>query len=190
MYHIEIISSSVRKGRNSHRVAQYLQYKINSGTVAKAVILDLMEYNFPIFDERLKYQASPTPQMLEYAARIKNADGIIIVTPEYNGGYPPALKNAVDFLYEEWRRKPVAISTVSDGSFGGTQVITSIQFTLWKMKALTVPAMFPNPKVQDVYDEKGVAKNPAETDKRSMPFIEELYYWIKAANKMKEQSAV
>lgn len=190
MYHIEIISSSVRRGRNSHRVAQYLQNKINSGTVAKAVILDLLEYNFPIFDERLKNQPNPTLQMLEYAARIKNADGIIIVTPEYNGGYPPALKNAVDFLYEEWRRKPVAISTVSDGSFGGTQVITSIQFTLWKMKALTVPAMFPNPKVKELYDENGVALNPAETDKRSLPFIEELYYWVKAANKMKEQSAV
>ncbi len=85
---------------------------------------------------------------------------MIIVTPEYNGGYPASLKNVVDLLYPAWHRKPVAISTVSDGSFGGTQVITSLQFSLWKIRAWTVPAMFPVPKAQEAFDENGQAAHP------------------------------
>src|SRR6185503_8329775 len=98
-----------------------------------AEILDLNSYNFPIFNERLRFQKEPAASVLEFAGKIKASDGVIIVTPEYNGGYPASLKNIVDLLYDEWHRKPVAISTVSDGVFGGTQVITSIQFSLWKI---------------------------------------------------------
>jgi NAD(P)H-dependent FMN reductase len=143
MPHIAIISSSVRTGRQSHRVALYFKNYLETNDIATAEILDLKEYKFPLFEERLKYQKNPAPITLEFAAKIKSADGIIIVTPEYNGGYPPSLKNIIDLLYDEWHRKPVAISTVSDGSFGGTQVITSLQFSLWKIRAWTVPAMFP-----------------------------------------------
>ena len=80
---------------------------------------------------------------------------MIIIAPEYNGGYPASLKNVIDLLTDEWRKKPVAISTVSDGSFGGTQVITALQFSLWKIRAWTVPAMFPVPKVMETFDEEG-----------------------------------
>jgi NAD(P)H-dependent FMN reductase len=184
MPRIAIISSSVRKGRNSHRVALYFKNYIetnNSGTVE---ILDLNEYNFPLFDERLRFQKDPTPAMLDFAGRIKSADGVLIVTPEYNGGYPAALKNVVDLLYEEWHRKPVAISTVSDGVFGGTQVITSLQFSLWKIRAWTVPAMFPVPKAPEAFDEHGSPTDKAATDKRAANFINELLWCMEAKSKM------
>jgi len=68
----------------------------------------------------------PTAAVLEFADKISNAVGVIIVTPEYNSGYPASLKNAMDLLYAEWRRKPVALATVSNGQFGGAQVTTSL----------------------------------------------------------------
>ena len=145
MPHIAILSASVREGRKSHRVALYFQNYILENKLAEVEILDLKHYQFPLFNERLSLQTSPTEEVLDFADRISNADGIIIVSPEYNGGYPASLKNVTDLLYREWYRKPVAISTVSSGPFGGTQVITSLQFSLWKMKAWTVPAMFPVP---------------------------------------------
>ena len=49
--------------------------------------------------------------MLEFADKITKAVGVIIVTPEYNGGYPASLKNAIDLLYAERKRKPVALAT-------------------------------------------------------------------------------
>jgi NAD(P)H-dependent FMN reductase len=184
MPHIAIISSSIRTGRNSHRVALYFKNYLEANQLATVEILDLQVYDFPLFGERLRLQKAPLAKTLEFAEKIKAADGVIIVTPEYNGGYPASLKNVVDLLYDEWHRKPIAISTASDGSFGGTQVITSLQFSLWKIKAWTVPAMFPVPKVKESFDENGVAADKAATDKRAAGFINELLWCITAKSKM------
>lgn len=187
MPHIAIISASVRTGRASHRVAQYFERYIQEQQLGTAEILDLKAYNFPVFEERLRLQPAPSAVTVEFAEKIKKADGVVIVTPEYNGGYPASLKNVVDLLYDEWRRKPVAISTVSDGVFGGTQVITSLQFSLWKIRAWTVPAMFPVPKVLEAFDENGVAQDPAGTDKRADSFLKELMWCIAAKQGMEAE---
>ncbi len=171
MKEIVIISASVRTGRLSHRVALYFKNYIEENELASVTILDLKEYNFPLFNERLKFQDNPLPEVIEFAGKIRDANGILIVTPEYNGGYPASLKNVIDLLYEEWHNKPVAISTVSDGSFGGSQVITSLQFTMWKMKVRTVTAMFPVPRVMDAFDENGVPSDKETTDRRAANFI-------------------
>jgi NAD(P)H-dependent FMN reductase len=186
MPHIAIISSSVRTGRNSHRVALFFQNYLTENKLATAEIIDLKSYQFPLFDERLRLLPDPSDSLLDYAKRVKAADGIILVTPEYNGGYPASIKNAVDVLYAEWRRKPIAISTVSDGIFGGTQVITSLQFSLWKIKSWTVPAMFPVPKVQDSFNEKGVPADKEGVEKRAKAFVEELLWCVEANRRMKE----
>jgi len=185
MPHIAIISSSVRTGRNSHRVALFFNNYLTEKKLATSEIIDLNVYQFPVFDERLKNQKNPTEQMLDFAGKIKSANGIIIVTPEYNGGYPASLKNVIDLLYDEWYRKPIAISTVSDGSFGGTQVITSLQFSLWKIRAWTVPAMFPVPKVRESFDEKGNPSDEAGIHKRADAFIKELLWCVEAGSRMK-----
>lgn len=185
MYHIAIISSSVRTGRNSHRVALFFKQYLESNHIATAEILDLKAYAFPLFDERLRLQENPSEKLLDFTERIKRADGVIIVTPEYNGGYPASIKNVVDVLHAEWRRKPVAISTVSDGIFGGSQVITSLQWTLWKIRAWTVPAMFPVPKVKDAFDEQGAPADAEGVGKRAKAFTEELVWCMEASRKMK-----
>ncbi|MCR6637962.1 MAG: NAD(P)H-dependent oxidoreductase [Sporocytophaga sp.] len=184
MPHIAIISASVRRDRKSHRAALYFKNFIESNNLASVEILDLLEYNFPLFDERLRFQPNPTPQMLDFASKVKSAEGVLIVTPEYNGGYPSSLKNIIDLLYDEWYRKPVAISTVSGGSFGGTQVITSLQFSLWKIRAWTVPAMFPVPTIDKSFDEQGNPADKAGTDKRANAFINELLWCIEAKKRM------
>jgi NAD(P)H-dependent FMN reductase len=185
MKKIEIISSSIRIGRKSHRVVKYFKNYITDNNLAEVEILDLNEFQFPLFDERLKFQKNPSEKTLQFAQRIKSADGIIIVTPEYNGGIPAGLMNVVDLLYDEWYHKPVAISTVSDGSFGGSQVITSLQFKLWKIKALTVTAMFPVPKVKETFNEEGEATDKSATDKRAKTFIDELLWFIDSSNSIK-----
>lgn len=184
MPHIAIISSSVRIGRVSHRVALFLQQYITTNAFGTAEILDLKEYNFPVFDERLSHQKEPLPAAVKFSEQIKKADAVIIVTPEYNGGYPSSLKNAVDLLYPEWRRKPITISTVSDGVFGGTQVITSLAFSLFKMRAWLVPAMFPMPKAHELLDEQGNPADKQTLEKRASAFIQELLWCVEAKQKM------
>lgn len=184
MPHIAIISSSVRTNRKSDRVVEYFKQYLDTNHIATTDILDLDNYNFPLFNERLRFLNDPSAEILDFAEKIKSADGVIIVTPEYNGGYPASLKNVIDLLYDEWHRKPVAIATVSAGAFGGSQVITSLQFTLWKIRAWTVPAMFPVPNVEKSFDESGNATDKEGTDKRAKGFIGELLWCIEAKSKM------
>ncbi|RYZ34893.1 MAG: NADPH-dependent oxidoreductase [Sphingobacteriales bacterium] len=174
MHHIAIISSSVRLSRNSHRVALYFEQFIKENNIATTEILDLNAYQFPLFEERLQYMKDPSEQALEFSGKIKNASGVLIITPEYNGGYPASLKNAIDLLLPEWKRKPVAIASVSSGPFGGSQVNTSLAFSLWKIGALLVPAMYLVAKVQEAYNEDGTPADKAGTDKRAAKFLEEI----------------
>jgi len=184
MLHIAILSTSVRKGRNSHRVALFLKNFIEEQKLATAEIIDLNEYQFPLFEERLMYLENPSPGLLDYSRKIKESDGVVIVVPEYNGGYPASLKNAIDVLYPEWQKKPVAIATCSGGDFGGSQVITSIQFVLWKMHALTVTSMFPNPNVDKAYDDMGIPADKSGTERRALPFLKELLSLMEIKQRM------
>ena len=188
MPHIAIISSSVRTGRKTHRVALFFQKYMTEHNLATAEMLDLKEYNFPIFEERLKNQQEPSEQVLDFAARIKKADGVIIATPEYNGGYPASLKNVVDLLYDEWYRKPIGLVTVSSGKFGGTQVMASLQFTLWKIRAWVVPAKFPVTKVQENYEEDGTPTDKATSEKNAAIFMKEMLWCLEAKRKMANDS--
>jgi NAD(P)H-dependent FMN reductase len=186
MPHIEIISSSVRMKRNSHRVALYLKRFMEEKKLASVSILDLKEYNFPVFEERLRFQPSPEQPVLEFAEKVKKSDGVIIISPEYNGSFPASLKNVIDLLNDEWKRKPVAFATVSGGSFGGMNMIPSLQFTLWKMQAWTVPAIYPVPKITEVFDEQGIPTNSETTDKRTTRFLNELLWCIEAKKRMED----
>lgn len=185
---IRIISSSVRAGRKSPRLALYFKNYIHKNGLGEAEILDLADFDFPIFEERLRLQENPLPEALEFADKINSADGILIVTPEYNGSIPASLKNAIDLLGPEWKHRPVALCTVSAGAFGGSEALVALQFILWKLGALTVPAMFPVPEVEKHFDEKGRALRPEETDKRAQSILKELLFIIAALNKMKEKN--
>jgi NAD(P)H-dependent FMN reductase len=180
MPNISIISSSIRPERNSHRVVLYFKKYLEENGLATPDILDLREYNFPLFENTLKAQKNPAPNLVAFAEKIKQSDGIIMVTPEYNGNYPASLKNAIDVLYVEWRHKPIAIVTVSAGPFGGSQALVALQFTLWKMMAWTIPAMFSVPNVMQGYDVNGNAADKAATDKLAAVFIKELLWCVAA----------
>lgn len=190
MFHIVILSSSIRLNRNSHRAALYFQKYLEDHKLASVEIIDLKEKNFPLFDERLAYHPHPTEEMLVFSEQIKKADGVLIVTPEYNGGYPGALKNAIDLLYDEWYKKPIAIATASDGVFGGTQVITSLLFTLWKIRAWVLPVRYPISRVQDAFDENGIPTDKESQDKHTKTFLNEFFWCIEANNRMKDYKPV
>ena len=185
MSKIIIISSSVRTNRSSHRVALYFKnYLAEHHSDQEVEIVDLNALNFPIFEERLSNQKSPSEKVKKFAAQVVESDGVIIVTPEYNSGYPASLKNVIDLLHPEWRRKPIAISTVSSGAFAGSQVIISLQFVLWKIRSWVVPAQFPVPNVNESFDEKGKPSDQKETDKRAKDFLGELLWCMEANEKM------
>jgi NAD(P)H-dependent FMN reductase len=184
MFKIAIISGSVRTGRKSHFVAQYFDKYIREHKLADPEILDLMEFDFPLFEERLMYQQSPSGKAKEFSAKINLANAVIIISPEYNGGYPASIKNAIDLLVKEWYHKPVGLVSVSSGNFGGVNSLALLQNVLLKIKAVPVPATFPVPKVEESFDEKGNALNKEATDKRAAAFLKEVLWFCEAFSKM------
>ena len=185
MLKIAIISGSVRIGRQSHHVALYLQKYLTETQLAGTEILDLKEFNFPVLEERLAYTATPTDEMKKFSEKISTADAVIVVSPEYNSGYPAAVKNAIDLIYNEWYRKPVGLVTVSSGPFGGIHALTQLQTVFIKVRAVLAPAYFPVPNVQTTFSEDGTPTDKAATDKRAAAFVKELLWLAEAVNKSK-----
>lgn len=184
MSHLAIISSSVRTGRNSHLVAKHLEQRATA--MGHSVdLLDLSAFNFPIFEERLKFMKDPSTAVLDYAERFRKAEGVIIVTPEYNGSFPASLKNVIDLLTEDWKGKPVSICAVSSGQFAGTQVMVELLFPLWKIKAWVVPSSMQVPKVLDAFAEDGsVAQDAEGWERRTGVFLQDLEWAIEAKRRM------
>lgn len=125
MKKIGIIIGATREGRIGRQIAeQVLKQSSNSEQVSYDLI-DLKEVNLPLLDEPYpasmgKYQH---PHTLAWSSLIKSYAGFIIVTPEYNHGYPAALKNALDYLYAEWNNKPVAFVGYGYSASGSRSVM-------------------------------------------------------------------
>ncbi len=184
MEKICIISASVRKGRESHKAALYIRNLLKDKYRIEARLLDLMTYNFPLFEERLKYLESPSAEIMDFAEKVRESDGVIMVVPEYNGGYPASIKNIIDLLTDEWRRKPVAFVVVSNGHFAGSQVIFALQFSLWKIRALTVSPALRIADIETSIDGDGIPADKAGMDRNASSTINELLWYIEARRKM------
>jgi NAD(P)H-dependent FMN reductase len=185
MPHIVIISSSVRIGRQSHKVALYFNKFIKEHQLATSEILDLKEFNFPVLEERLSFMPNPGPKEKLFSEKIAQADAVITVFPEYNGGYPASLKNAIDLLYNEWYHKPIGLACVSSGGFAGVNALSLIQTVFLKIRAVPVFPPFPVPTVQDSFDDEGnVISNKEATDKKAGALLKELLWFAEAFSKM------
>ena len=109
---IQVIIGSVREGRTAIKVARWVQKgfeQLGLNTV-QLELVDLKEWDLPIFSG-----ANPPmtgiydqPKQQAWADHIAQGDAFIFISPEYNHGYSPALKNALDYLGKEWQGKPAA----------------------------------------------------------------------------------
>ena len=183
MPHIAVLSASVRSGRSSHRVALHLDRHLAQAGHSTDLV-DLSVLAFPVFEERLKFMKDPGQDVLAFAERIRKADAVILVSPEYNGSFPASLKNVIDLLTEDWKRRPVGICPVSSGSFGGSQVLVGLQFSLWKIKAWVSPSAMQVPNVNDQFQEDGTPNDMDAWDRRTKAFTDDLLWCVEAKRRM------
>lgn len=126
---IKIILSSIRDGRFGNKPAKWITDLAKGVENTSIELLDLKDYMLPMFAEAISPSQVKgeytTPEINRWARKVAEADAFIIVTPEYNHGYPPSLKNNIDYLYKEWNNKPVCF--VSYGSMGGARVIQQLR---------------------------------------------------------------
>ena len=154
--HITILSSSTRIDRLSHRVALALEKIVNAGGQHSASVLDLAAYHFPMIEEVLHRHPNPPEGLAEFSIQIRQSDAHLFVSPEYNGTYTSALKNAVDYLREnEFSKKTIGVVSVSTGALGGIRAALSMQELVLGVSGFPLPQMLTVPQVAQKFEESG-----------------------------------
>jgi NAD(P)H-dependent FMN reductase len=156
-----VLLGSVRRGRQSERVATFVMARLARLAGVEATLADLASIGLPVMEERLGRLDPAPPGLAELGAAIERADAIVIVSPEYNHGYPGALKNALDYYLPEFKRTPVALVTVSAGGHGGVNAWAQLVTVLVYMGAFVLPQSVAVSKVQDAFAADGTALDPA-----------------------------
>lgn len=179
MFYIPIILGSTRRERQSLKVARFVLARLQQRAGVQTELLDLLEYNFPIMEERLHRREDPPPRLQEYGDKIGRADALILVAPEYNNGYPGVLKNALDYLLPEYERKPVGIVTVSGGGFGGINCLAQLRLVTLGMGAFPIPENLSVSRVGESFQDDGTPNDPAY-EKRAAVFLDEVLWFTEA----------
>jgi NAD(P)H-dependent FMN reductase len=129
MIKIKVILGSTRQNRLGEKPARWIVETANKRGDIDVELLDLREYPLPFFDEAISPSMAKEPYgnpiVVKWAEKIREADGFIMATPEYNHGPSAVLKNALDYLNAEWNNKPVAF--VSWGSVGGARAVEQLR---------------------------------------------------------------
>lgn len=183
---IAIISSSVRDGRLSHRVALFYKNYLSKRNDTEVDLIDLLEYGFPLFSERLPYMKNPPAAALDYARRIVESDGVIVVSPVYNASYPASLKNAVDLLVGEWAAKPIMVASVSSGTTPGISTASLVQNLFIRMHARVASPVCTITSASTSFSPDGMPANPEMTERYVRPAIDELMWLVEKSRIDKE----
>jgi len=135
---IAIIIGSARPGRHSEAVARWALDIARRRRDAEFELLDIAEQDLPLLDEPLPpiFAQYTHEHTRKWAAKIGAFDGYVFVTPEYNHGYPAALKNAIDFLHVEWNHK--AAGFVSYGEMGGVRAVEQLRVVMGELQVADV----------------------------------------------------
>ena len=171
---------SVRSERQGIKFARFLVAQLDRRGHATTLI-DPLHYRLPLLDKMYKeYPKGEAPEPLEtLAAIIRQADGFLVVSGEYNHGIPPALKNLLDHFLEEWFWRPSAIACYSGGSFGGVRAAMQLRATLAELGMPSISSIFPMPKVQDQFEEDGTPRDPGH-ERRVARFLDEFEWHAQA----------
>jgi NAD(P)H-dependent FMN reductase len=123
---IKVIVGSIREGRISLPIANWVMERARGRDDLAVELLDLAVWNLPMFAEPFPPATGKySEHQRAWAAAIAPADGYILIAPEYNHGMSAVLKNALDTVFAEWGRKPVAF--VAHGGMGGARSVEQLR---------------------------------------------------------------
>lgn len=188
MYNLKIITASTRPGRKGPALGEWIFETAKKHTEFSVELLDLATINLPFLDEpnhpRLqKYEKEHTKK---WSATINDADAFIFVTPEYNFGYPAPLKNALDFLYNEWTYKPVAFVSYG-GIAGGTRSVQAIKQVVTAMKMVPIVEAVNIPFFTKHIDENNKFIDDEHIQSSTEGMLKELLKWTECLYQMRNK---
>ena len=167
--YLPIILGTARQGRQSEHVANFILSEVKKRPEIETDLIDVRQLKMRLDD------AGGEMKDPDYAAKMTRADGLVIVVPEYNHGYPGLLKHALDMCLEEYIHKAVAICGVSAGPFGGSRVIENLVPVVRELGLAVTFTDLNFSKVGDAFDEQGSLKDEKYVG-RLAKFLNELVW--------------
>lgn len=167
--YIPIILGTPRQGRHSEHVAKFVLSEMRKRPEIESELIDVRALKMTM-DDAGQSIADPS-----YVEKIARCDGLVIVVPEYNHGYPGMLKHALDMCLEEYIHKAVAFCGVSAGPFGGARVIENMVPVVRELGLAVTFTDVNFSSVRDAFDEAGKLKEEKYVG-RVAKFLNELVW--------------
>src|SRR6201994_2277027 len=186
---ILVLYGSYRSDRMGIRLAQFVidGFRARGDDVE---LIDAKAVGLPMLDRMYKeHPKGEAPAVLErLAGQIREADGFVFITGEYNWGVQPGLKNLTDHFLEEWFWRPAAIASYSAGRFAGARAATAWHGTLSEMGMVVISSSLAAGPIAQSLSKQGepTGESGKFLPRTFMRFAEDLLWWVEAA---KEQYA-
>jgi NAD(P)H-dependent FMN reductase len=123
-----------------------------------APLVDLRALDLPIYGQNTS--ANELESVQTFQATIAAADAAIVLTPEYNHSFTSAVKNAIDYLHSELRRKPVAVCGLSGGGLGGARAVEQLKLVLIELHAVPIRDSVYFSDARGLFDDHGILSRP------------------------------
>lgn len=173
MLSIPVLLGTMREGAVSDLAAIYMNRQLlNRGIESQ--LIDPADYH----EKKTFEQEHVKP----WSDIMSHADGLVIVTPEYNHGYPGPLKEMLDALYEEFARKPVAVCGVSAGGLGGARVVEQVKLVTIELHMVPIRESVYFSNARGLFNEDATIKD-SNYDMRVGTMIDELIWFAEALKK-------
>lgn len=173
---IGLVVGSVRTGRFADTVTRWALTQLEQRAELQVEVIDL---SAPEIAEELKLSLDPlevTPGRQTLAQRIAELEGYVLITPEYNHGYPAALKLAIDYVYEGWRAKPVAFVSYG-GIGGGLRSVEQLRQVFAEMHAVTLRDVVSFHNAPERFGESGEPHDAEAVNKAATALVDQLLWW-------------
>ena len=188
MIRIAIIIGSTRPGRKAEAVARWVYEIAQKRSEAEFELVDIKDFNLPLLDEPM------SPLMGQYthehtkiwSAKIASFDAYVFVTPEYNHATSGALKNAIDFLYNEWVNK--AAGFVGYGGASGTRAVENLRLVMGELQVADVRAQVGLSLFTD-FENFSVFKPAAQQEKSVNAMLDQVIAWGGALKPLRQKQA-
>lgn len=181
---IPVILGTTRKGRASENVARFVHQEVAKRESVETELIDILDLRFPIDD------AGEAIKDSKFSETMNRADGLVLVVPEYNHGYPGMLKHVLDTNLKEYIHKAVGICGVSAGGFGGVRMIQNLLPVLRELGLVTIFWDGNFSGAQSLFDENGKLLDELTHVKRIDKFLGELIWMSKVLRYGRENVAI
>ena len=185
---IKVILGSIREGRAGEKVSHWSMNTLQSDTSAELSLLDLRDYPLPMFADAvgpaMRQGPHPIPLVRKWLDEIASADGLIIITPEYNHSFSSALKNALDYIAREAADKPVGFVSYG-GASGGIRAVEQLRQVVGEQRMYDVRDQVAIPMIWAAFDETGKLQNTEMHEKNAKLMFDKV---VELANKLRKQN--